>query len=154
MTKRLTVLLLAIMLVAGCNNSKRSSSGSTQLQPAQASADSPSLKLNGKWELNYISGPRIAFDGLYPKQKPTLEFNLPAADASGYSSCNSFSCKVAITGNKISFGDARATMMACEGGGEQVFFKTLRQVNTYSITSDTTLTLIMGDIAMMRFVKK
>ena len=32
--------------------------------------------LNGNWELNYITGPRIAFDGLYPEKKPVLQLSL------------------------------------------------------------------------------
>ena len=27
------------------------------------------------WQLNYISGPRIAFGGLYPDKKPQISFN-------------------------------------------------------------------------------
>lgn len=27
------------------------------------------------WELEYLSGPRIAFNGLYPDKKPTITFN-------------------------------------------------------------------------------
>jgi hypothetical protein len=44
-------------------------------------------------------------------------------------------------------------MMACEGNGEAVYFKTLKTVTAYSI-SDNTLTIIMGDIAVMRFTRK
>lgn len=112
-------------------------------------------KLNGTWELNYISGARIAFDGLFPGKKPTLIFNLPDREASGNGGCNSYSSAVKINGNKISFGDAIATMMACEGNGEQAYFKALKTVTSYSVSSDnSTLTLIMGDIAVMRFTKK
>ncbi len=42
-----------------------------------------SSKLNGAWELNHISGPRIAFDGLYPDKKPQITFNLPANELGG-----------------------------------------------------------------------
>src|SRR5690554_7428111 len=39
--------------------------------------------LNGTWELDYISGPRIAFDGLFPNRKPEITFNLPEKKATG-----------------------------------------------------------------------
>jgi hypothetical protein len=44
-------------------------------------------------------------------------------------------------------------MMACEGNGEPVYFKTLTTVTKYSITGNT-LTLLMDDIAVMRFSRK
>ena len=110
-------------------------------------------KLNGTWELNYISEAKIAFDGLYPSKKPTLIFNLPDTTVSGNGSCNGYSSKIKIDGNKINFGDPLSTMMACEGNGEPVFFKTLKTVTSYSV-NDSTLSLIMGEIAVMRFSKK
>lgn len=109
--------------------------------------------LNGTWELNYISGPRIAFEGLFPNKKPTLIFNLPNEEATGNGGCNGYSVKIKVDGNKISFGDALSTMMACEGNGEPLYFKTLKTITAYSI-NENTLNLIMGDIAVMRFSKK
>ncbi|MES2847650.1 MAG: META domain-containing protein [Bacteroidota bacterium] len=111
------------------------------------------LKLNGTWELNYISGPRIAFDGLFPNKKPTIIFDFPKEEAYGNGSCNGYSVKVKVDGNKINFGDALSTMMACDGNGEPVYFKTLKTVTSYSI-DDNTLTMIMNDIAVMRFIKQ
>lgn len=109
--------------------------------------------LNGTWEVNYVSGSRIAFDGLYPGKKPTITFNLPAAKASGNSSCNNYNIAFTITGNSIKFAEPMSTRMACEGDGEGVFFKTLKTVSQYSVNG-TTLNLIMGDIAVMRLEKK
>ncbi|MGC4103189.1 META domain-containing protein [Ferruginibacter sp.] len=110
-------------------------------------------KLNGSWELNYISGAKIAFEGLFPAKKPFISFNLPRTEASGNGGCNGFGCKVNVDGNKIKISQVISTMMACEGGGESVFFKTLESVTSYSI-SDDTLTMISGDIAVMRFKRK
>lgn len=137
----LALLLMTIFLFQNCSNSKKTVTNSSAAQ------------LNGTWELNYISGPRIAFEGLYPNKKPQLIFNLPATEVSGNSSCNGFSAPVKIDGSRISFGDGRQTMMACPGNGEQVFMSTLKKITSYSVDGNT-LTLIMGDIAMMRFTKK
>lgn len=109
--------------------------------------------LEGEWELDYISGQRIAFEGLYPDKKPTIQFGESTDEAKGHSSCNGYGVKFELTGNKIKFGDPRATMMACEGGGEQAFFKTLKTVSQFSVSGNT-LNFIMGDIAVMRFQKK
>ena len=114
-------------------------------------------KLEGNWELNYISGPRIAFDGLYPNKKPTIHFDLKENHISGNSSCNSFNGKLVLDGNKIDFTQPMAmTKMMCQDGqGEQVFMSTLEKVTSYEVTDDgKTLNLISGDIAMMRFTKK
>jgi heat shock protein HslJ len=114
-------------------------------------------KLEGNWELNYISGPRIAFDGLYPTKKPTINFNIKEHLVSGNNSCNSYTGKLNVTENKIDFTQPMAAtkMMCLDGQGEQVFMNTLSKVTSYNITdNEKTLDLISGDIAVMRFTKK
>lgn len=109
--------------------------------------------LQGTWELNYISGKRIAFEGLYPNKKPQLTFDSSKTEVRGNSSCNGFSSKYTVNGNSITFGDPLGTMMACEGSGEQDFYQMLKKVNKYS-TDGTTLNFIIDDVAVMRFAKK
>jgi len=116
-------------------------------------ADAESQALNGTWELDYISGPRIAFEGLYPTAKPTITFSLPATQVNGNSSCNNYNTTFTIDGNHIRFADPMSTKMACEGNGEATFFKTLKTVSKYSVNGNN-LNLIMGDIAVMRFKRK
>lgn len=111
------------------------------------------VKLEGTWELDYISGPRIAFNGLYPDTKPTITFDTKKGTVSGNSSCNNYNSSFKTEGGKISFGEMMTTAMACEGSGERVFYKTLSQINTFDIQQNTS-TFIMGDIAVMRFHKK
>ncbi|MDR2269927.1 MAG: META domain-containing protein [Sphingobacterium sp.] len=108
--------------------------------------------LNGTWELDYISGPRIAFEGLYPNRKPTMTFHTDGK-VNGNSSCNNYNATFKTNGNQISFGPIMSTKMACEGSGEATFFATLEKVNSYDI-NENTLTFIMGDIAIMRFQRK
>ncbi|MCH5718386.1 META domain-containing protein [Niabella hibiscisoli] len=110
-------------------------------------------QLNGTWEVDYISGPRIAFEGLYPDKKPTITFNLPDTVATGNSSCNSFRSSIKIDGSKIRFGMPASTRMACPGAGESTFFKTLQSISQFSVSGNT-LNLIMGDIAVMRLQRK
>lgn len=125
----------------------------------QTSVSKPAVtdpaKLGGDWELDYISGRRIAFNGLYPERKPHLKFDIPKNELHGNTSCNGFSSKLTIDGNKISIAEPMAmTMMACPGEGEKAFLDMLKKVNKYDVTGDTTLTFIMDDIAVMRFHKK
>ncbi|WP_316791046.1 META domain-containing protein [Pedobacter frigoris] len=112
-------------------------------------------QLSGTWELNYISGPRIAFNGLYPGKKPTIKFEVAEKRVSGNTSCNSFSGTLVADDTTINLtGPFAMTKMACPGEGETTFIEMLKKVGTYSITSDTTLNFMMGDIAIMRFNKK
>ena len=115
-------------------------------------------KLDGNWELNYISGPRIAFEGLYPNKKPNIKFNTKENQVSGNASCNSYTGKLVVEGNKIDFTQPMAvTKMMCLDGlqGEQTYLNTLQKITSYDITDDgKTLHFISGDIAMMRFTKK
>lgn len=114
-------------------------------------------KLDGTWELNYISGPRIAFEGLYPNKKPTIVFDSKESRVSGNSSCNSYTGKLSVDGNKIDFTQPMVmTKMACmDGQGEQTYMSTLEKITSYDITDDgKTLNLMSGDVAMMRFTKK
>lgn len=114
-------------------------------------------KLEGGWELNYITGPRIAFDGLYPDKKPTINFNISENLVSGNNSCNSYTGKLNVKENKIDFTQPMAAtkMMCLDGQGEQVFMETLSKVTSYEVTDDgKTLNLFSGDVATMRFTRK
>jgi heat shock protein HslJ len=110
--------------------------------------------LNGSWELNYITGPRIAFDGLYPEKKPVLQFNVADLEFSGNSSCNSIGGKFTSNGDSLRFGNSRSTEMACPGTGEQTFMKMLAEVNRYGFENPETLILKRDDLMLMRFTKK
>ncbi|WP_304065979.1 META domain-containing protein [Pedobacter glucosidilyticus] len=111
-------------------------------------------QLNGTWELNYISGPRIAFEGLYPNQKPQLTFDVASNKLYGNTSCNSLSGALVITDNRIDFNTPMAlTKRFCEGQGEQLFLESLKKSTRYSV-NENTLTFLMDDIAIMRFIKK
>ncbi len=106
------------------------------------------------WELEYISGPRIAFDGLFPGKKPVLQFDKNTNRVSGNAGCNGYSTTYVVKDQSLTFGEQGImTMMHCEGGGEQTFLKTIQQIDSYTIDKDGKLNLNMKDIPMMRFKK-
>ncbi len=110
--------------------------------------------LAGGWELTYISGLKIAFDGLYPKRKPSLFFDEATNKFNGNTGCNSFSGVVAVEQDKIHFPDTMMmTKMYCEGEGEVSFLKALKTIDNYSI-QDGTLNLLMGNVPVMKFIRK
>jgi heat shock protein HslJ len=112
-------------------------------------------KLTGSWELTYISGRRIAFEGLYPDRKPWITIDADSSKINGNTSCNIFSGKFKSTGNKINFaGPLAMTMMACPGEGESAFVETLNKITSYAISDDGLLSLLMNGVEMMRFKKK
>ena len=137
----LIVVLLCSVLGSGCCSKKGNES---------KTASGNDLYKNA-WELEYISGPRIAFEGLYPEQKPYLLFTEKENQYSGNSSCNLFSGPFTLKNRTITFGDAIKTMRYCEGGGEETFLNMLGKVNKLTIDSDGKLLLQIDDVVMMRF---
>lgn len=110
--------------------------------------------INGTWELVYITGPRISFDGLYPEQKPELIINTLSNEANGNSSCNLFGCSITIQDNRISFGEPRLTRMYCPGNGEETFLSMLKKVNRFSVEDNSQLVLLMDETPVMKFKRK
>lgn len=108
--------------------------------------------ISGKtWELEYLSGPRIAFAGLYPDKKPQITFSDSTKRVEGTNSCNGYSADQQITDDNISFGEpGMSTMMYC-GEGEGFFLTTIKKVNKYKIDENGKLNLMINDIPMMRF---
>lgn len=112
------------------------------------------VSIEGTWELNYITGPKIAFDGLFPEKKPTIAFNLTEKKITGHNSCNKYFGPLIIDGNKINFKDAKIgmTMMSCNGNGDSVYMEALNKIESYTITDNgNTLNLLLGNVVMMRF---
>ena len=105
------------------------------------------------WELEYITGPRIAFQGLYPDEKPAITFNKSTNIVTGTSSCNGYNAAYKMNGKMISFDDPAVTTMRYCGDGESVFLKTMKEVTNYRMTNDGKLELLMNDVVMMRFKK-
>lgn len=109
---------------------------------------------NETWELEYITGPKIAFDGLFPENKPQITFNTAKNEVNGTTGCNGYATKYTLDGNTIKFDEHfPMTMRYCEGGGEQVFLRMIKEINHYYIDYDGKLFLNKGDIPMMRFKK-
>lgn len=144
MMKKIFTLVFFSLILLSCTASKSKNSNAAS-------------QLDGNWELNYITGPRIAFDGLYPNKKPTVNFDTKEGRVSGNNSCNSYTGKLVVTDNKIDFTQPMAVtkMMCLDNQGEQVFMNTLQKITSFDITDDgKTLNFISGDIAMMRFTRK
>ncbi|MCB0457546.1 MAG: META domain-containing protein [Flavobacteriaceae bacterium] len=109
---------------------------------------------NSTWELEFISGPRIAFGGLFPDKKPYIAFNKETHTVEGNNSCNGYLTDYTIEGNSISFGEPGPTTMMYCGDGEQVFLNMMKKIDKFSFDEKGKLNLMIGDVPMMRFHKK
>ena len=94
---------------------------------------------------------------MYPNKKPSINFDLKENRVSGNNSCNTYSGKLVLDGNKIDFTQPMMStkMMCLDGQGEKIYMNTLQKVTSYDITDEgKTLNFISGDIAVMRFTRK
>lgn len=105
------------------------------------------------WELDYISGPRIAFEGLFPDQKPQITFDRTTQRAVGTDSCNGYSAPFKSKRNHLSFSDPYPTTMRYCGEGEKQFISMMQKVNAYSFSPDGKLNLKLDDVTILRFKK-
>lgn len=119
----------------------------------KASATPDYKNLSGTWVLTYITGPRIAFEGLYPGQKPTVVFDIEKNHLGGNTSCNSYGSEIVLNKDKITIRKPYSTMIACEGSGESTYINTLLRIESFKVEGDT-LSFYMDDIEMMRFLKQ
>ncbi len=104
------------------------------------------------WQLEYVTGPRIAFEGLFPEKKPILRFNKKTGRVEGNDSCNGYHAPFTTDGRSLEFGEpGPSTLMYC-GEGEQIFRKTLKKINGYHI-KEGKLELLQDGLPMMRFRK-
>lgn len=114
--------------------------------------DNSKLYDNG-WELEYITGPRITFQGLFPDEKPVISFNKSTKMVTGTTGCNGYNTQYKMNGKMISFEVPALTTMRYCGDGEAVFTKTMQQITNHRMTTDGKLELLMNDVVMMRFKK-
>lgn len=137
MKTSILLFFFAIALADSCSNSK--SSAEALYGPT--------------WELVYITGPRIAFEGLFPEKKPQITFDKESSKVSGTDSCNGYSADYVLEGSSISFGEPGPTTMMFCGGSERQFLEMMKKIDGFSFDEDGKLNLLMGEVPMMRFKK-
>lgn len=139
MKTKSALFVLCLCLITACGSQKEVNS-SDQLY-------------GNTWQLEYMSGPRIAFDGLFPNKKPEITFNKATSEVVGNNSCNGYSAKFILKDKSISFGEPGPTTMMFCGEGEPQFLNMMKKINGYSFDKDGKLNLMIGEVPMMRFKK-
>ncbi len=145
--------VIMITIITACHSPKKASTDKVAETDSAMVKQQLQEQLAGTWQLNYISGIRIAFEGLYKNRIPFIRFDLANDHVSGNNSCNSYGAKIKMQNNSIQFSEFLQTMMACEGEGESTFNKMMQQVNKFEVTGDT-LTFFKDDVAVMRFKRQ
>ena len=107
----------------------------------------------GEWELDLLAEPGVNFQNLFPATKPTIRFGKDG-NVTGHAGCNRYTGTYQVDGANVKFGGMAGTKMMCPSlDGENTYLKALSKVNKLSVR-DNELTMIMGDIAILRFKKK
>ena len=140
--KPILIITSLVLAIASC----------VSIKSNHASTDNDQL-YNATWELEYISGPRIAFAGLYPDKKPQITFNQETHKVEGTNSCNGYSADYTIKKDAISFGEPGPTTMMYCGEGENVFLNMMKKINKFKIDAEGKLNLMLDEVEMMRFHK-
>ncbi len=134
------LLVSSLFLLISCNTSKPTAVANSEI-------------FGPTWEMEYISGPKIAFEALYPDRKPIITFDKSTSKVTGNDSCNGYIADFEINGDEISFGQpGPSTLMYC-GEGETHFLNTIKKIDSYNIASDGKLNLMIDNVPMMRFSK-
>lgn len=142
----LMISMVLMIVIASCSSAKH-------IENIPPTIGSQALYDN-TWELEYMSGIRIAFIGLFPNNKPVISFDDSSKMVRGNASCNGYSAPFIKEGLKMSFGDpGPSTLMYC-GEGEQHFLNMMKKVNRYEIDTDGKLNLMIDEVPLMRFKKQ
>lgn len=94
-----------------------------------------------KWKLFEIMGQEVVIEE--GTKEASITFHSILGQATGNNSCNAFACSYDLkTGNRISLGNAAATLMACKNMALASKFNGLfQQVDNYAISEDGILSL-------------
>jgi heat shock protein HslJ len=103
------------------------------------------------WTLEYMSGIRIAFEGLFPDRKPEITFDEGTGKVLGHSGCNGYSADFTVNQDEISFGEPGPTTMMYCGEGEGQFLNMMERINRFGFDDEGNLNLMIDDVPMMRF---
>ncbi len=141
--KYLTVLFFSLILSSNSTCTTKNKIATTD------TAEEIQTPKKETFEIHRLNGKNVEGDKLY------IVFNKENNTVSGYSGCNTFSCKYTQEKDIISFALPMASKMYCpkKEALEQEFFKALVAVNTKVIENDA-LTLKSADGAVLFFGKR
>jgi len=142
--KLMFVGLLTTTFVTSCSTNKSSNESKENVNQSDA--------LLGKWELDYVqtNNGKTVLES-FPEGAPYIDF-ISKDVVSAYDGCNMQNGGIEVKKNTISFGNLMSTMKACQNVDDRAFNSKLNGTLNYSV-SNGVLTLIQGDIAVMKLVR-
>lgn len=100
----------------------------TPTLPVKESID-PALA--GSWVLAGLPQSTIAFDKLFPRQRPMINIQPNMRLISGSTGCNRFSATMSTLGDKLSFMDFTSSTLTCVGAAESNFLSAWSNAKQY-----------------------
>ncbi len=124
------ILTLFFLTFANTNTCKQKSQ-----QIAEKEEVKPQATQKNKFFINFLNGKNVSEEKLH------ITIDEERSSISGYSGCNTFSCKYTTEKDSISIGFAMASKMHCpkKVALEQEFFKTLSEVKVKIAKKDSLL---------------
>lgn len=138
-------LICTLLCVSGCKTGELNSAVSGN-----------EVKLEGSWQLIYITDNNLPWKQIYPNGSPTIKFDENEQRISGFAGCNNYTGSFVAAGYTLSIPDHMAmTRKMCVDGaeGEDLFTSTIGRVTKWKMSNDSTLNLLSDDITIMRFHK-
>lgn len=143
--KRICSLFFGLVLM-GCHSTQR---------PNVAGENNAAVaKLNGEWQLEFIST-HTDLKVLFPTALPDMTLNTDDSTITGHDGCNRYSGKLRVNGREFQVdpGSLMGTKMFCEGVEAHAFSGALGQVGAYTLTGNK-LELISNGKVLLRFHRK
>ncbi len=137
------LFIFSVTATKNCNKNTQISEASTQQQETQI--------LSNKIAITELKGKDVSQEKLF------IVFNKENQTASGFSGCNTFSCKYTEEGNTISLGLAMASKMYCAEKDqlERDFFAALSSIkkkrvekNTVYLEDDNNKVVFKGNMSL------
>lgn len=140
--------------LASCGGNKASKEAAKEADADVAAVDSvETLSLDGEWRLADYVGPE-GFVAVPDTLDYTLTFNQSDSTFNMTTDCNSLFGQYTLPEDSIRFENIGATQMLCpQANVEQAMAEILPRISTYSISSDSVLSLRSDARIMARFKK-
>lgn len=107
-----------------------------QVEAGKSTGSTTAMLENTHWKLTSLGGTPLTPEDW--QQEPYLVLSSESRQVAGSGGCNRFTGPYEVNGDRLTFGHAAITMMACLKGmeTEQAFMKTLAEVKTWKIVGE------------------
>ncbi|UYZ62703.1 copper resistance protein NlpE N-terminal domain-containing protein [Hymenobacter weizhouensis] len=151
MRRRLFLLPLIVLGLAGGRCSPKATEPTTATPPPAPPAPADPARLGGTWLVVRLNGQPVPAPA-EARLAPQLVFDAEQGRVSGFTGCNRLMGSYTVAGSTIRFGQVASTRMACAGpNAEPELLATLNTTEglTYELSGDAQLTLRQGSTPVL-----